>query len=88
MTVAAENMNTEAIFMLEKYAGITDADTRMNITRKQSIRPNEAKKMTASYQEHYVNVSSKNINLLKSIYKYDIILFDYPDTPYVDFSKS
>lgn len=88
LIVAAENMNNEAIFILENYAGIEDASQRIVASRNASMRPSEKLKITASYQQHYVNVSSSNIDLLREIYKYDIYLFGYPDTPFVDFEKS
>ena len=88
VVVSAENMNTEAEFMLSHYAGIPNASEIINVSRNESIRPDEKKQVTASYQKHYVNVSQENINLLREIYKYEIYLFGYPDTPFVDFVHS
>ena len=88
LTVAAENMNAEAAYILKNKASIADADQFLADVRNQSMRVSERQHKTASYQEHYQNVSQENIELLREIYKNDIYIFGYPDTPFVDFERS
>lgn len=82
--VAAENMNKEAIYMLESEAFMSNAAQFLSDIGSESVMDAER----TSYQEHYQDVSQENIELLREIYKNDIYIFDYPDTPFVDFLRS
>lgn len=87
-TVAAENMKKEGKYLLHEYGGVSDPDWLMTRARNSSIRPAEKKRDTKTYQQHYLDVSREHINILKEMYKYEIFLFDYPETPFVDFENS
>ena len=52
------------------------------------MRALERLNTTAKYQLHVVNVSVENIEALRQVYTSEIYLFGYPDTPFVDFTKS
>jgi len=81
-------MKKEGVYLLHKYGGVSDPDWLMTRARNSSIRPAEKKHDTKTYQQHYLDVSREHINILKEMYKYEIFLFDYPETPFVDFENS
>ena len=87
--VAQENMNVEAAYMLTRQ-GMINASTVLSKIQALARRPDEGEEAgySAKYQDEYKNMSADMIDQLRQIYKWEIYLFDYPDTPFVDFSKA
>ncbi|XP_067952138.1 carbohydrate sulfotransferase 14-like [Watersipora subatra] len=85
--VAVENMEPEANYIL-KMAGLTDPSTFFNNTRNETIRKNEKKNLSSSYQSYYKGMDTEDIETLQRIYAFDIYVLQYPQTPFVDFDKS
>ena len=82
-------MNEEAVAMFEhENAGIEHIREQVTGSREKAMRVSERLNTTAKYQLHYVNVSAENIEALRQIYASEIYLFGYPDTPFVNFTKS
>ena len=86
LLVAQENMNTEAAYMLTRQ-GMINASSVLPKIQALARRPDEGKEAgySAKYQDEYENMSADIIEQLRQIYKWEIFLFDYPDTPFVDF---
>lgn len=80
-------MATEAYHVLQQ-AGINDPEDIFNKTRENSIRANEKKQISASYQDYYRNMDPGDIEDLKKFYSFDIYVLQYPHSPFVDFAKS
>ena len=87
-TVTVENMNAEAAYILKNHAGIPDVENYLQSSRQKSIRVSEKFQYTKSYREMYATVSKENIDLLRDMFKRDIYVFGYPETPFVDFDRS
>ena len=70
--------------------GMINASTVLPKIQALVRRPDEGEEAgySAKYQEEYKNMSADMIDQLRQIYKWEIYLFDYPDTPFVDFSKA
>ena len=81
-------MNVEAAYIMKHHAGIMDADTYLVSSRKKTIRKTEKLHYSKSYREMYATVSKENIDLLRDMFKRDIYVFGYPETPFVDFDRS
>lgn len=80
-------MATESYYVLEK-AGFEEPVRIFNKTRVNTIRTNEKKRISASYQSYYIGMSAADIQALRELYAFDIYVLQYPDTPFVDFAKS
>ena len=89
VVVAQENMNVEAAYMLTRQ-GMINASTVLPKIQALVRRPDEVEEAgySAKYQEEYKNMSADMIEQQRQIYKWEIYLFDYPDTPFVDFPKA
>ena len=83
--VSQENLNKEASYMLGRLQ-VQNLTGLLASVQSHSLREGEGHR--PSYQQYYRNISSKTINELRDIYKYELYLFDYPDTPFVDFPKA
>ena len=83
--VSQENLNKEASYMLGRLQ-VQNLTGLLASVQSQSLREGEGHR--PSYQQYYNNISSKTIDELRDIYKYELYLFDYPDTPFVDFPKA
>lgn len=88
--VAQENMNLEASYMLTNYVGIMNASQLLPAHQDKVRRPTEGEKagLSAQYQQEYTTLSSEQIDKLWQIYRYEIFMFDYPYSPFVDFSRA
>ena len=83
--VSQENMNEEASYMLRKL-DVENVTKLLTTVQSQSLREGEGHR--PSYQQFYKNISSQTINKLRQIYKFELYLFDYPDSPFVDFDRA
>ena len=82
-------MNAEAAYMLTRQ-GMINASSVLPKIQALARRPDEGEEGTysAKYQDEYKNMSADMIEQLRQIYKWEIFLFDYPDTPFVDFPNA
>lgn len=80
--VRVENMMNEGTYVLSA-AGVTDADTILSTVREGTIRPVEKGKKRA-HSEYWRDIPTYMIDKLRTLYKWEISLFDYPDTPFTD----
>ena len=78
--VRTENMMKEGAYVMEK-AGISQAADILNTVRDSTIRDVEKHKKRP-YSEYYRDIDTGVINRLREIYKWEINLFQYPDTPF------
>lgn len=66
-------------------AGITDAKQILQRVREGTIRDiEEQNHKHKSTIEYYKDIPQSTIDRLKDMYKYEIMLFGYPDTPFTD----
>ena len=71
--------------MLRKH-DVENVTQLLTTVQSQSLREGEGHR--PPYQQFYKNVSSQTINELRQFYKYELYLFDYPDSPFVDFAQA
>lgn len=80
IVVRVENMMEEGGYVLRK-AGFSHGDTIMSRLRNQTIR-NIEKSRHKPTSEYYRNVPPEMIDRLRNMYRHEILLFGYPDTPF------
>jgi len=82
--VSFENMAKESEFIFQE-AGLRDPVSVMNKVRAESIRDVEKENKKISYLDYWKQVPSELIDKVRFYYRYEIFLFDYPETPfYID----
>lgn len=64
-----------------EQSGLINAKQEMIDLRLATMRKSEKHK-SRPFSDYYSNISKKTIATLKHIYKYDIKLFGYPDSPF------
>lgn len=80
-------MAKESYYILEE-AGLKNPQELFNSTREDTIRTNEKRKISRSYQIYYMDMDTEDISGLQQLYSFDIYVLQYPDTPFVDFERS
>jgi len=75
-------MMNEGAYVLRR-AGITNPQEVLQAVRKDTIREVEKKK-PRPYSSYYQDIPDSIIQKLRDMYKYEFILFDYPDTPFTE----
>ena len=80
IAVRVENMMEEGGYVLRK-AGFSDGDAIMSTVRNQTIRDSEKSKHKST-GEYYRDIPQDMIDSLRDMYKHEILLFGYPDTPF------
>lgn len=81
-SVRVENMMKEGEFVL-KEAGIKNAGELLNTVRTGTIRDVEKHKPRPT-SDYYKDIPSDIIEKLRYMYRYEIELFEYPDTPFTE----
>ncbi|KAF6023750.1 hypothetical protein EB796_017924 [Bugula neritina] len=77
-----ENMAKESEFIFQE-AGLRDPVSVMNKVRAESIRDVEKENKKISYLDYWKQVPSELIDKVRFYYRYEIFLFDYPETPFL-----
>ncbi|KAF6023749.1 hypothetical protein EB796_017923 [Bugula neritina] len=82
--VSMENMEKEMEYILTG-AGVVNPISIMNKIRNATIRKVEKKNQNISYVDYWKRVPAKLIDKVRFYYRFEIFLFQYPETPfYID----
>lgn len=73
-------MMEEGAYVL-RQAGIADAETVLKTVRDGTIRDVEKKKRRL-LSDYYRDVPKEMIDRLREMYRYELLLFGYPDSPF------
>ena len=76
-----ENMAVEKEFIF-KQAGVIDPLRTMDKVRQRTIRTVEKSGKKLSYTDYWKPVPPDLIDRVRFYYRYEIFLFDYPETPF------
>ena len=79
--VAMENMAVEKEYIF-KQAGVIDPLRTMDKVRQRTIRTVEKSGKKLSYTDYWKLVPPDLIDRVRFYYRYEIFLFDYPETPF------
>ena len=77
-----ENFVNETEFIF-KQAGLTDPKAVLNSVRKKTIRPIEKENKNVSFTDLWRQVPPDIIDQIRFYYRYELMLYDYPETPFV-----
>ena len=55
----------------------------MHQVRKKTIRPIEIANKGVVYADYWKQVSPKMVDQIRFLYRYELLLFDYPETPFI-----
>jgi len=77
-----ENMENELEYIF-KQAGLTDPVGVMHAVRTKTIRPIEKTNQHVSYIDYWKQVPSQMIEKIRFLYRYELQLYDYPETPFI-----
>lgn len=77
-----ENMAAEKEYIF-KQAGVIDPRKTMDEVRAKTIRSVEKQGAHKSYTDYWKEINPVLINRVRFYYRYEIFLFDYPETPFL-----
>jgi len=80
--IRTENMMDEGTYVLSQ-AGVTNSDTLLQTVRDSTIRDVEKHKKRP-YLDYWADIPDAMIETLRNSYRWEIGLFQYPDTPFTD----
>jgi len=82
IVVYFENMEAETEYIF-KQVGVVDPLSVMHEVRAATIRPIEKEK-PLTWTDYWLNIPDSLIDAVRYVYRYEILLFQYPDTPFID----
>lgn len=77
-----ENFVNETIFIF-KQAGVAQPQKIMDSTRNKTIRPIEKENLSISFTDLWKQIPPALIDKIRFLYRYELMLYDYPETPFV-----
>lgn len=77
-----ENFINETKFVFEE-AGVVNPGAVMVRIREKTIRDIEIRNKKVIYTDYWKQVPPSMINKIRFLYRYELMLFEYPETPFI-----